>query len=246
MGPDQVLVKLDFANAFNTLRRDVMLKSVLDIIPELYPFVHQAYSTPSVLKFGDMLLSSQMGPQQEDPLGPLLFSLPLQPVLHSLESALRVGFLDDLTLGSEIGAVSRDVDILSGLRLKLGLCLNPSKCEVLAPGFSGEVLPGLSGYPRVEMSTLTLLGAPLFHGVALDGSLGEQCEVHRRALDRMRGLPTQNARPLVPRDSTISSGALPVLSTQILYDSMAYKGRDWIQSSIVRSVTSSGCRKLSL
>src|SRR6218665_288349 len=29
-------------------RRDVMLKSVLDIIPELYPFVHQPYSTPSV------------------------------------------------------------------------------------------------------------------------------------------------------------------------------------------------------
>src|SRR6218665_38696 len=103
MGPDQVLVKLDFANAFNTLRRDVMLKSVLDIIPELYPFVLQAYSTPSVLKFGDMLLSSQMGPQQGDPLGPLLFSLPLQPVLHSLESALRVGFLDDLTLGARSG-----------------------------------------------------------------------------------------------------------------------------------------------
>ena len=197
MGPDQVLVKLDFANAFNTLRRDVMLKSVLDIIPELYPFVHQAYSTPSVLKFGDMLLSSQMGPQQGDPLGPLLFSLPLQPVLHSLESVLRVGFLDDLTLGGEIGAVSRDVDILSGLGLKLGLCLNPSKCEVLAPGFLGEVLPGLSGYPRVEMSALTLLGAPLFHGVALDGSLGDQCEVHRRALDRMRGLPTQNALVLL-------------------------------------------------
>src|SRR6218665_276664 len=82
-----------------------------------------------------MLLSSQMGPQQGDPLGPLLVSLPLQPVLHSLESALREGFLDDPTLGGEVGAVSHDVNILSGLGLKLGLCLNPSKCEVLAPGF---------------------------------------------------------------------------------------------------------------
>src|SRR6218665_535043 len=91
-----------------------------------------------------MLLPSQMGPQRGDPLGPLLFSLPLQPVLHSLESVLRVGFLDDLILGGEIGAETRDVDILSGLGLKLGLCLNPSKCEVLAPGFLGEVLPGLS------------------------------------------------------------------------------------------------------
>src|SRR6218665_427199 len=194
MGPDQVLVKLDFANAFNTLRRDVMLKSVLDIIPELYPFVHQAYSTPSVLKFGDMLLSSQIGPQQGDPLGPLLFSLPLLPVLHWLESALRVGFLYDLTLGARSGPYPVTwIFSLHGLGLKLGLSLNPSKCEVLAPGFLGKVLPGLSGYPRVEMSALTLLGAPLFHGVALGGSLGEQCDVHRRALDRMRGLPTQDA-----------------------------------------------------
>src|SRR6218665_3655028 len=52
MRPDQVLVKLDFANAFNTLRQDVMLEAVHDSIPELYPFVHQAYSAPSVLKFG--------------------------------------------------------------------------------------------------------------------------------------------------------------------------------------------------
>src|SRR6218665_1479365 len=127
------------------------------------------------------------------PFGTAVAQPTLQPVLHSLESALRVFFLDDLTLGGEIGVVSRDVDVLSGLGLKLGLCLNASKCEVLAPGFLGEVLPGLSGYPRVEMSALTLLVAPLFHGVALDGSLGEQCDVHRRALDRMRGLPTQNA-----------------------------------------------------
>ena len=44
-GPGQVLMKLDFANAFNTLRRVVMLKSVLDI-PELYPFILQVYSAP--------------------------------------------------------------------------------------------------------------------------------------------------------------------------------------------------------
>src|SRR6218665_1417585 len=122
-----------------------------------------------------------MGPQQGYPLESLLFSLPLQPVLHSLELALRIGFLDGLTLGGEIGAVPRDVDIQSGLWSKLGLCLNPSKFEVLAPGFLGEHLPGLSGYPTVEMSSLTLLGAPLFQRVALDGCLGDQFGVHRMA-----------------------------------------------------------------
>ena len=95
---------------------------------ELYPFVHQAYSAPSVLKFGHLLLS-QMGPQQGDPLLPLLFSLPLQPVLHSLESDLRVGFLDDLALGGEVGAVARDVHVMSELGSTLGLCLNPSNAR---------------------------------------------------------------------------------------------------------------------
>src|SRR6218665_1039048 len=50
----QVLVKLDFANAFNSFRRGVMLDSVHEIIPEICPFVHQAYSVPSVLKFGHL------------------------------------------------------------------------------------------------------------------------------------------------------------------------------------------------
>lgn len=158
MRPDQVLVKLDFANAFNTLRRDVMLEAVHDSIPELYPFVHQAYSAPSVLKFGHLLLSSQMGPQQGDPLGPLLFSLPLQPVLHSLESDLRVGFLDDLTLGGEVGAVARDVHVMSELGSTLGLCLNPSKCEILTRDSGIALPPELSGYPGVELTAVSLLG----------------------------------------------------------------------------------------
>ena len=77
MQSDQIFVKLDFANAFNTLRSDVMLQAVYDIIPELYACVHQSYSEESTLLFGQFMVRSQMGPQQGDPLGPLLFCLPL-------------------------------------------------------------------------------------------------------------------------------------------------------------------------
>jgi hypothetical protein len=56
MRSDQVLLKLDITNAFNTLRHDVMLDSVFQTIPEIYPFVHQAYSAPSVLGFGHLSL----------------------------------------------------------------------------------------------------------------------------------------------------------------------------------------------
>ena len=40
MPDDHVFVKLDFTNAFNTIRRDLILASTEDKTPELYRFVH--------------------------------------------------------------------------------------------------------------------------------------------------------------------------------------------------------------
>ena len=52
MTEDEIFVKLDFANAFNTLQRDIMLQMVYDTIPEIYEFTHQTYSADSQLQFG--------------------------------------------------------------------------------------------------------------------------------------------------------------------------------------------------
>ena len=70
-----LMLKVDFQNAFNTVRRDKILLSVLKEVPEIYQLTHAAYSQPSFLFFGDHLLESAEGVQQGDPLGPLLFSL---------------------------------------------------------------------------------------------------------------------------------------------------------------------------
>ena len=40
MPDENVLVKLDFTNAFNTVRRDLIFISTADKTPELYRFVH--------------------------------------------------------------------------------------------------------------------------------------------------------------------------------------------------------------
>ena len=73
-----------------------------------------------------------MGPQQGDPLGPLLFCLPLQPILLKLSSALTLGYLDDLTLGGEESVVAADVEMIEREAEKLGLHLNHAKCEVIS------------------------------------------------------------------------------------------------------------------
>jgi len=126
------MVKLDFSNAFNSLRRDAMLKAVADKVPDLYAFCHAAYSCNSVLKFGSHSVLSSEGVQQGDPLGPLLFCLTLQPALQSLSSPLEIGYLDDVTLGGPVDVVSRDVQTMTSLGDSIGLILNSAKCEVIS------------------------------------------------------------------------------------------------------------------
>ena len=107
---DEVIAKLDFANAFNTIHRAQILKAVSREIPELYRFCHSAYSGNSLLQFGHNSVNSCTGVQQGDPLGPLLFSLSIHPILESLNSPLKFAYLDDVTLGGPAGVVNADVD----------------------------------------------------------------------------------------------------------------------------------------
>ena len=90
MPSNHLLVKLDFRNAFNSLRRDKMLFVVRKTGPKLFNFVNDAYEHPSFLLSGDLTLESTQGLQQSDPLCPLLFCLTIQPLLMKLQSGFRV------------------------------------------------------------------------------------------------------------------------------------------------------------
>ena len=94
MPPSHLLLKLDFNNAFNSLRRDKMLEAVKENVPELFNFVNSAYNQPSMLFCGDRVMQSAEGVQQGDPLA-LLFCLAIQPLIQDLQSEFRVFYLDD-------------------------------------------------------------------------------------------------------------------------------------------------------
>ena len=51
--PQKALLKIDFRDAFNTIRCDKMLEAVEAHIPELLPFIHSAYSSPLTLLWED-------------------------------------------------------------------------------------------------------------------------------------------------------------------------------------------------
>ena len=102
--PGQVILKLDFENALNCIRRDKMLQAVSNLAPELAPFVLASYSEPSTLFWGETSLRSSEGVQQGDPLGPLLFCL----TIHKLTSQLESEFcLSTLTTGPWEGMLNR-------------------------------------------------------------------------------------------------------------------------------------------
>jgi hypothetical protein len=180
LSASQLVVKLDFKNAFNSIRRDEILHAVARDFPEIYRFVHSSYSNITKLKYGDNYINSEQGVQQGDPLGPLLFCATLQPLLMEMKSELTVGYLDDLTLGGMKSVVEADIDRVCSEGSKLGLCLNKSKCEVLSAYDRNIINEGsLHDFVSVRQEDATLLGAPLIPGPAVTKAIQSRSGVEK-------------------------------------------------------------------
>ena len=70
MPREWALVKIDFGNAFSCISRKVLFEAVSTHLPELYKFCHLSYSSHTSLAFGEFLISSEVGVQQDDLLRP--------------------------------------------------------------------------------------------------------------------------------------------------------------------------------
>ena len=134
---DFVLLKVDFENAFNLIDREAFLSQIAIHFPSLLPWVSYMYANHSHIIFGDMVISSQSGVQQGDPLGPLLFSLPLLLIIEEIKKEcdllLNVWYLDDGTLVGTAPEIAKALEIIQKKGPKLGLHLNLSKCEIFWP-----------------------------------------------------------------------------------------------------------------
>ena len=172
-----------------------MLEAVAKDMPEIYRFAHASYSCGSVLKFGTHVIMSEEGPQQGDPLGPMLFCLTIHPLLMSLKSELRIGFLDDVTLGGPEKVVSEDITVVESEAAKLGLQLNKLKCEITSRvnRQQNSYREAFSGFQFTDLDNLFMLGSPVMAGSAVDRALEQKTNELKKAISRLSTLHAHDA-----------------------------------------------------
>ena len=149
-----------------------MPEAVFNTVPEIYKFCHLSYSQSTKFRYGSRSISSKEGTQQGDPLGPILFCIAIQPLLHMLRSELVVSYIEDITIGGHISTVDEDVRIIKRKGPNLGLHLNVTKCELIS-----SVMPiqsqSVNEFIAVSPPDASLLGAPLFPGALQDAALNK-------------------------------------------------------------------------
>ena len=142
LSPNYILAKLDIQNAFDSMRRDILLRKCLINCPEIFrlaSLASLAYSSPTSLMANGNLIWSDSGVQQGDPLGPLLFSLAIHDIASSMKSNFNVWYLDDATIAGDPRSVCDDIKRCSCILADIGLFQNPFNSELVNLGLDETV-----------------------------------------------------------------------------------------------------------
>ena len=178
MPDDHLFLKLDFSNAFNSLRRNRMLESVRQRAPEMYRFVFFAYEEPSYLFCGDAVLPSQEGVTARGPSGASFFCLTIYPLIEQLTSEFRLFYLDDGIMGGCLSDTLHDLQNLEVLASDLGLRLNQDKSELFYsdPATREEILSTVPGLHVLIHDEVAVLESPVGGIKSLSGAILEKVE----------------------------------------------------------------------
>ena len=200
----KIFIKIDVKNAFNEIRRDVLLNEVKSKIPEIYKFVEQCYKYPTNVYYGENLILSRRGVQQGDPLGPALFCLTIQNIISSLkllELDLNLWYLDDGTIAGNPYDVLIALNLIIKKANEIGLELNNRKCEISVLGeYSAEqkneimrmfenVSPGIQ---EIQENNAFLLGSPLTDQSAI-GCLDRKINDLKKMTNKLKNISAHSA-----------------------------------------------------
>jgi len=110
-------------------------------------------------------LQSSEGVQQNDPLGPLLFSLAISDAFSKMSCSFTAGYLDDITLSDKVQNLTGEIKKFQKEALKIGLDVNRAKSEII--GLTDESRSDWSSsgmhYLEPSMAATIMLGSPLYN-----------------------------------------------------------------------------------
>lgn len=131
---DFIVLKVDMANAFNSVSRGAVLEECHRHFSELLPWAKTVYAQHPQLWHSMGTLLSQTGVQHSDPLGPLLFSLIIATLIPLLDPAnelyLHAWYLDDGLLCGPRSVILRAIETLRQATPWTGLEMKSEKCEL--------------------------------------------------------------------------------------------------------------------
>ena len=92
--------------------------------------------------------------------------------------------MDDLKVKGKIHVVASVIDMIVADAARTGLQLNPAKCEIVAANVNEvEKYPIFKDFKRIRKEDLTILGAPILKGPAVDKALADKIsELEREQL----------------------------------------------------------------
>ena len=141
-----------------------MLEAVFGLAHILSHFVHSAYSSPSIVFWGDKTIQCAEGVRQDDPMGPLLFCLSIYRLCSHLRSEHNCLFyLDDCSLGGCKEEVLHKPDVMEREGAGLGMRLSHVISEVISidKEVRAAVLSSFPGALVVDSGDAALLGSPV-------------------------------------------------------------------------------------
>ena len=167
------LLKIDFRNAFNEIKRDHFVKAVDSMFPAMSNWTQWCYGEATMLLYDhEHIIESCAGVQQGDPLGPLYFCCGINGLVNeiaALNPVYNKWYMDDGGIVGDVELLRKVWEVLKTRGPALGLHLNPSKCEWSWLD-AGSVLPcpirleGVSEENQVKLvphSEIQMLGVPL-------------------------------------------------------------------------------------
>ena len=214
-----------------------MLQAVLNQAPGIYHFVHAAYSEPSLLLFGNHIIESAEGVQQGDPLGPLLFSLTIHPMLKALKSEFKIFYLDDGTVGGPLEEVVSDLEMIEQVGVDLGLVLNHSKSEVICMDdhTRHSILSVSPHLQSIDPADACLLGSPIGGPQSVTNVLSTKKQSLELLGERLKLLHAHDALCLL-KNALALPKILYVLRTAPCFGSPILADLDRLQRSLLEDI----------